>query len=469
MSSDQFAGSDSLFNPIKIDDKFYLREFIAGDYDDLLATAKKDGFTYTGLNNYLVKSNAKKPAEDKEDEYVKMPVEKNVKAYLEEALTEQRKEPRRGIYWAICTERSDEEKKEGEGKQDKVIGAVEFISPGEKDKDQAVELAYYLDPAYHKTGLMTKAVCTVLPPTVENLGITSMKAVAYTENKPSHKVLEKFGFQLLCDENGNPKITKILKYPGDRYQFKADVSDINAAIKRLENRFSPIPIDGTDGKFELTEFKKEDESYLLETCHTDGFEYGGLNRRYEARELISTEEGVTKYLDEAINAQTQEPRKEALLAIRNRATKEVVGAVEVLNVNDKAYLAYYVDPKHQRKKMISGDIKPGLALKAICAALPVMIEKLNITDMWASAAAENVAGWSLLEKLGFERRVKETENANDNQGSNYAPGERFEYDVDLAILKERISALSPANNQQRAWEERGASRSAARSGVGGRY
>lgn len=205
-----------------------------------------------------------------------------------------------------------------------------------------------------------------------------------------------------------------------------------------------------DEDFVLDEFKPEDEPALLETARKDGFVYAGLNNYHTHNDgKMPVEQNVKEYLyTEAIFAQTQNPRNTCYMAIRDRSTGKAIGAVEFLgNDNGSTELAYYLDPDYQGR---------GLATRAVCVALPRIVEELGITSMWATAHPENDASIAILEKLGFARSPgEELPPGHEHEGFEgrdiLYPDARVRFDVDLNVLLEKAKELLPDTKKAQGW------------------
>ncbi|HEU5047607.1 MAG TPA: GNAT family N-acetyltransferase [Rickettsiales bacterium] len=206
----------------------------------------------------------------------------------------------------------------------------------------------------------------------------------------------------------------------------------------------PIPI---NSQFILTEFAARDEAELLRIAKMPGFVYSGLNA-YSAADgsRMSVEDNVHTYLhDEALLAQTQEPRRTMYLAIRERASGKVVGAIEFMGGeherDGQAELAYFISPEHQGK---------GLATLAGAIAIEKAL-KMGIKPLWSEAHPDNIASRKVLEKLGYE--LKEDAQLGrggiigaDGQLRGYteadgSPGRRVQYVTTEERLLQHIQAI----------------------------
>ncbi len=112
---------------------------------------------------------------------------------------------KRGIRWGI--QRKDDQK---------VIGTIGFHAWVHKHK--RAEIGYEIHPDYWRNGYTHEALLKIISYGFEEMRLTRIGAVVFTENEASNKLLTKIGFQkegLLNDymyQNGKPHDTYIYSF-----------------------------------------------------------------------------------------------------------------------------------------------------------------------------------------------------------------------------------------------------------------
>jgi [ribosomal protein S5]-alanine N-acetyltransferase len=118
------------------------------------------------------------------------------------AFFEKNYQEKRGIRWGIQIK--------GEST---LIGTIGFNAWSPKNK--RAEIGYELHPAHWRKGYATEAVSKVISYGFEELALTRIGAVVFTDNKPSNDLLVKLGFakegilRNYMYQNGNPYDTNV--------------------------------------------------------------------------------------------------------------------------------------------------------------------------------------------------------------------------------------------------------------------
>lgn len=184
----------------------------------------------------------------------------------------------------------------------------------------------------------------------------------------------------------------------------ADVihASLDIVSQRLFTENLPIETD----KLVIREIDVADIDDFHELINHPGFSYYCFD---------GSRESVESFVEDAISGQEAikkgELRKTFMMAIENKASKELVGHVSV-DLLDKAPedydLAYFTHPKHQGK---------GIAFEASSGFLKKVFEHLDPAKVVATVHPENFGSIKVLNRLGF-RATGETSYVESADGKN---------------------------------------------------
>ena len=90
------------------------------------------------------------------------------------------------------------------------VGRCGFTGP--PDADGIVEIAYGVDEEFRGRGYATEAAAASIDAAFNSLGIKSIVATVYPDNKPSLRVLEKLGMRLESEVFGHWPMTTALLF-----------------------------------------------------------------------------------------------------------------------------------------------------------------------------------------------------------------------------------------------------------------
>lgn len=119
--------------------------------------------------------------------------EEETKAYVQNAINEQKKKPRKIFELCITLKNSQQ-----------LIGGVGFKI--EEERPNKGYLGYIVHPDYWNRGFATEASLSLLSFVVQHCGILTIEAQCDALNLPSRSVLEKCGFQTIEEVQNIHKI-----------------------------------------------------------------------------------------------------------------------------------------------------------------------------------------------------------------------------------------------------------------------